>query len=91
MKQRHARIRVEGDVQGVSFRAETRREALRLGLAGWVHNEPDGSVTIEAEGAETAVEQLAEWCRSGPELANVSAVNVTEGQWQSLSGFVIQR
>ncbi|HCB50358.1 MAG TPA: acylphosphatase, partial [Chloroflexi bacterium] len=33
---------VQGYVQGVSFRYYTQREALRLGLTGWVRNESDG-------------------------------------------------
>ena len=44
------RVNVGGRVQGVSFRYYTRREAVTLGLTGWVRNESDGSVLVVAEG-----------------------------------------
>ncbi|MFB3133999.1 MAG: acylphosphatase, partial [Rhodothermales bacterium] len=48
----HERLsaRVVGRVQGVYFRAFTRNQARRLGLHGWVRNDDDGSVYLEAEG-----------------------------------------
>ncbi|MEQ9567382.1 MAG: acylphosphatase, partial [Pseudomonadales bacterium] len=42
------RIHVVGRVQGVFFRASTREKATSLGLKGWVMNQHDGSVLIEA-------------------------------------------
>jgi len=90
-KGRHVVITVRGEVQGVSFRAEARDKALRLGLAGWVSNEADGSVTIVAEGSDGAVAQMVDWCRSGPELARVMSVAVTEAPWEGLKDFVIRR
>jgi hydrogenase maturation protein HypF len=50
-------VRVTGVVQGVGFRPFVHRLAARLGLAGWVRNEP-GSVHIEVEGG---AERLAEF------------------------------
>jgi acylphosphatase len=44
-------VRIEGSVQGVGFRAWTQSEASRLGLRGWVRNEPDGSVAAHLEGS----------------------------------------
>ena len=72
----HARVR--GRVQGVAYRASTRHEASRLGLAGWVRNMPDGSVELEAQGPSDVVEQLIAWCRRGPSLAQVTAVDVDD-------------
>lgn len=37
-------VHVTGRVQGVGFRYWTLEEAVRLGIKGWVRNEPDGSV-----------------------------------------------
>ena len=53
-------IRVTGRVQGVSFRFHAEQEAQRLGLTGWVRNEPDGSVALHVEGEPDAVEDLVE-------------------------------
>ena len=39
-------VSVHGTVQGVGFRYYTAAEADRLGVHGWVRNEPDGSVTL---------------------------------------------
>jgi acylphosphatase len=38
------RFVVTGRVQGVGFRAATRRKAQSLGLTGWVRNRNDGAV-----------------------------------------------
>jgi acylphosphatase len=69
---------VSGRVQGVWFRASTRREATRLGLHGWVRNLLDGRVEGWAEGEEGAVAQLASWLEDGPELARVDDLEIEE-------------
>ena len=69
---------VEGRVQGVFFRAYTRDEAARLGLAGWVRNRPDGSVEAVIEGEKTAVDHMLRWFHGGSPHANVEKVQVTE-------------
>ena len=65
-----------GLVQGVFFRDSTRREAQRLGVTGWVRNEPDGTVAIEAQGPDPAVEALVDFCRRGPGHARVDQLVV---------------
>ena len=45
--------RIHGRVQGVGFRMQAQSRATRLGLTGWVRNEADGSVRVEAEGPRT--------------------------------------
>jgi acylphosphatase len=67
---------VSGRVQGVWYRETCRREAERLGVAGWVRNRPDGSVEIEAEGERSAVDALVAWARQGPPRAMVDGVAV---------------
>ncbi len=52
------RIRYTGRVQGVGFRATCRRLAEGLPVTGFVRNEPDGSVTLEAQGSPEAVQSL---------------------------------
>ncbi len=71
-----AYVRIYGIVQGVFFRANTRRVAKRLGLKGYVRNLPDGSVEAVFEGERDKVEKAIEWCRRGPPLARVERVEV---------------
>lgn len=50
--------RFYGRVQGVGFRYRAQYTASRLGLTGWVENEPDGSVLLEAQGKADDLERL---------------------------------
>jgi acylphosphatase len=86
-KSRAVEVRVSGLVQGVFYRATCAREAERLGVDGWVSNEPDGTVAGHFEGPAEAVEALVVWCRSGPPRARVDAVEVAEAQPTGSSGF----
>jgi acylphosphatase len=65
---------VRGQVQGVGFRFHCLQEAQRLGVVGWVRNEPDGTVAGHFEGTPDAVRALVDWCRSGPAYATVTSV-----------------
>jgi acylphosphatase len=71
------RVRVDGLVQGVWFRASTQREAQAFEITGWVKNQPDGAVTLEAQGRPEALEELLSWLRNGPPKAQVDEVDVT--------------
>ncbi len=68
-------LKIFGDVQGVSFRAWTKEIAESLELAGYVKNEPDGSVEIIAEGEESALKNLIEKCYNMSD-ARVERINV---------------
>jgi len=70
-----AHLIIEGRVQGVFFRDSTRREAIELGLCGWVKNRFDGSVEVVAEGPREKVETLIAWCHHGPPIARVTRVH----------------
>jgi acylphosphatase len=72
-------VRIEGRVQGVSFRAYAREEARRLGLTGWVKNEPDGAVSAVAEGPREALERFVLWCHRGSPHAVVTGVDAGFG------------
>ncbi len=80
---------VRGRVQGVSFRDATARRARSLGVAGEVRNRGDGSVEAVFEGPAEAVEAMLRFCRSGPRLAQVEAVDVEEEAPRGASGFAI--
>ncbi|RPD41633.1 acylphosphatase [Chitinophaga barathri] len=85
----HKEIVVKGKVQGVYFRATARSVAVRLGLTGAVKNLPDGHVWIVAEGPRHAMDEFIDWCRIGPSGAKVSALDITEGPLENISGFEI--
>jgi acylphosphatase len=72
---KRVRIKVEGLVQGVSFRVGALRMARTLKVTGFVRNEADGSVLAEAEGEDSQVDQFLDWCRLGPPMAEVSKVS----------------
>jgi acylphosphatase len=81
---------VTGRVQGVSFRAYAEQQAHRLGVRGWVRNEPDGSVGGHFEGDPAAVDAMVAWCREGPRLARVERVEVHPAEPTGHRGFDIR-
>ena len=85
-----AHVFVSGRVQGVSFRDATRSQAEQLGLNGWVRNTQDGQVEAVFEGDPDTVQQMIEWCRSGPSSADVEDVSVENEQSEGLSGFEVR-
>jgi acylphosphatase len=66
---------VSGRVQGVGFRYFVLREAMDMGLDGWVANAPDGSVRCVAEGSREDLERLLERLNEGPAAAAVERVS----------------
>lgn len=64
--------------------------ALRLGISGWVRNRRDGTVEMEAEGTEEAVEAFLAFCRTGPELARVEEVLVAHPPARGDVGFRVE-
>lgn len=84
------KITVKGKVQGVFYRSSTQAKAKELNLSGWVQNEEDGSVTIEAEGEEQKLEKLLDWCRKGPGAAVVNDVEFEEIEPKGVNGFEVR-
>ena len=78
-----AHVIFHGRVQGVFFRANTQRQAVELGLKGWVKNLPDRTVEAVIEGPKPKVEQLIEWCSRRQPMAKVTDAEVT---WEDYSG-----
>lgn len=75
---RRVELKIFGLVQGVFYRARTTDKAKELGLTGWVRNEADRTVLLQAQGEEDLLRQLIEWCNEGPSLARVDEVKVVE-------------
>ena len=66
---------VRGRVQGVYFRTFIIRRGAELGLTGYAHNLPDGSVEVRAEGETGQLQELLDHIRTGPPAARVEEVN----------------
>lgn len=86
----HVNITVTGRVQKIGFRYSTLEVANQLGIAGSVQNLPDGSVYIEAEGAEEAIKTFIGWCHEGPRWAHVEHVYVEKSAIKNFSSFEIK-
>ena len=73
---KQAKIKILGRVQRVSFRFFAQKKAEEFGLVGFVKNQEDGSVYIEAEGKEVELRKFIRWCRQGPESAKVEKIDL---------------
>jgi len=70
----NVRAIISGRVQGVFFRAETRKAAEQFNVKGWVRNLPGGDVEAVFEGKQEDVEKMVDWCRKGPPASSVTSV-----------------
>lgn len=80
-------MRIFGRVQGVGFRAWTVRQALELGLDGWVRNRRDGSVEAVFAGPGEEVARMLERLRCGPPAARVERVTIEDSEDEVPPGF----
>jgi acylphosphatase len=87
----HRRVVVRGDVQGVGYRWSARQRATELGVSGFVQNQADGSVVAELRGADSAVDAMVEWMRSGPPGARVASLESSELPPGEAAEFEIRR
>jgi acylphosphatase len=83
-------IKVEGQVQGVGYRFFAQRTACTLGIKGHVRNNPDGTVSIEAEGEPGQVERFMEYVEKGPQWARVDQVSASEIPATGEKGFSVE-
>lgn len=74
---------VHGRVQGVGFRYFVLEKASQLRLRGWVANDPDGALSVLAEGPRSSVERLLAALEAGPPAARVDRVDRT---WSPATG-----
>lgn len=81
------RCYVSGRVQGVFFRASTRRKAEELAIGGWARNLADGRVEVLACGEAAALEALKDWLWLGPAHARVADVRCEPAPLHDLAGF----
>lgn len=86
---KHIDIKVTGKVQGVFFRASTKAVADQMGIRGFVKNEKDGSVYIEAEAEPFILDAFIDWCKEGPEKSVVENVEVSDGVTKDFRNFEV--
>jgi DNA ligase D-like protein (predicted 3'-phosphoesterase) len=89
-KGKGVRATVRGRVQGVGFRYSTVEKAGELGVLGWVRNEADGTVVVQAEGPDEAVDALLEWLGEGPPGAGVEEVEVAKTKVEGHEQFAVR-
>lgn len=76
------RVKVFGDVQGVGFRHYTQYRARKIGVNGWVKNNPDKTVEAVFEGEDEKVDDMVEFCKHGSESAYVENVEIFEEEFK---------
>ncbi len=87
----NAYVKISGKVQGVFFRAETKKMADQSGVCGWVRNRKDRTVEAVFQGNLEGVQAAIKWCYSGSPYAHVSDVDVRwEKDKAELKGFDIR-
>jgi len=84
---RKVRAIISGRVQGVWYRAWTKKEATARGLNGWVRNRRDGTVEAVFAGEAGAVAAMLAACRDGPSRALVTNVAVEPWSGRLEAGF----
>lgn len=87
---KHLNITIVGRVQGVWFRKYTERKAIELGIKGFVRNEPNKNVYVEAEAGQAILDKFIAWCHAGSPLASVKEVKWEEGEMKGFDGFSIK-
>ena len=83
------RLRIEGLVQGVGYRAWVEVTARGLGLDGFVRNRRDGGVEVLVRGDEERLADLIAECRKGPFGSRVDMIKVLDDDADVARGFVI--
>lgn len=89
---KHCILKIHGAVHGVGFRASAKQKADELDITGFVRNEPDGTVYIEAQGPSEALDKFVAWCERGPSYARITQVKCEwREQTKNFNQFTIAR
>ena len=89
MQKKCLQITVKGKVQGVSYRAATKAVADQLGVRGYIKNLDNGDVFMEAEADKLTMDMFLDWCREGPEKADITLVDTHEAEIKNYRNFEI--
>lgn len=76
------RANVNGKVQGVMYRTYVQEAATNLGIVGYTKNEPNGTVSVVAQGMPDVLKEFVEYLNEGSLLSQVTSVAV---DWGSVS------
>ena len=87
----HIKLIIKGKVHGVGFRFSCMEQAYRCNIKGFVKNQTDGSVLIEAEGVDSDLNTFRAWCTHGPVWARVSEVKESSGEIKNFKAFEIEK
>ena len=83
-------VRITGRVQNVGFRYFAVKEAEKENIKGFVRNEADGSVYLEAEAEEDAVNRFLARIHQGPSWGRVDHITVTEQPVRNFRSFTVK-
>lgn len=86
-----AHLWIQGQVQGVGYRASTCHHANQLNLNGWVRNLPNGQVEAVFEGPRSQVDEIVQWCYRGPTSAVVKNIEIEYEPPEGVRGFSVIR
>ena len=86
---KHIEIIVKGKVQGVFYRASTKAVADQLGVCGYIKNAENGDVLIAAEANSAILDMFLDWCKEGPQDAEVISVESHEGELKNYRNFEV--
>ncbi|MGB7327977.1 MAG: acylphosphatase [Rubripirellula sp.] len=81
-----------GHVQGVGFRMTVVEQSKGLAVHGFVQNEPDGSVTLDAEGTPADMKELIRRIKSAMS-GKIDGVSVDDREplGRTMGGITIRR
>ena len=82
-------LKIYGKVQGVGFRAWTKKTAENLFLTGWVKNCDDKSVECEVSGKKENIDFFVNACKKGPIFASVKKIQKKEEFFKKFKNFSI--
>lgn len=83
-------IFISGRVQGVGFRAFTRKEASSRGITGWVKNLADGRVEIKIQGEREKIKDMIRRIKEGPSFARVDDIEVIDEEIENFDRFEVR-
>lgn len=90
LAKKHLNIFITGKVQRVGFRFYAMQAAYRFNVAGFVRNEIDRTIYIEAEGKDDQLNMFMQWCENGPPGSIIEDVKIEDGELRNFTGFEVK-